>query len=67
MSGVRALALIAAGLAALVWLVPAAPMTGDGQHYIEFVRNGLQHGASSWHERSCRGRDCSCSTSQPAG
>ena len=52
---VRALALIAAGLAALVWLIPAAPMTGDGQHYIEFVRNGLQHGASSWHERRLLG------------
>jgi hypothetical protein len=54
-SGLRALALIAAGLAALVWLIPAAPMTGDGQHYIEFVRNGLQHGASSWHERRLLG------------
>jgi hypothetical protein len=52
---VRAVALIAAGLAALVWLIPAAPMTGDGQHYIEFVRNGLQHGASSWHERRLLG------------
>src|SRR3954454_23032563 len=30
-------------------------MTGDGQHYIEFVRNGLQHGASSWHERRLLG------------
>jgi hypothetical protein len=47
----RAAALVGVGLAALVWLIPAAPMTGDGQHYIEFVRNGLQHGASSWHER----------------
>jgi hypothetical protein len=52
---VRALALILVGLAALVWLIPAAPMTGDGQHYIEFVRNGLQHGASSWHERRLLG------------
>src|SRR5437868_6932238 len=50
-----AVGLIAAGLAALVWLIPAAPMTGDGQHYIEFVRNGLQHGASSWHERRLLG------------
>src|SRR4030081_3143299 len=47
----RALGLIVVGLAALVFLIPAAPMTGDGQHYIEFVRNNLQHGASSWHER----------------
>src|ERR1051325_11433936 len=30
-------------------------MTGDGQHYVEFVRNGLQHGASSWHERRLLG------------
>jgi hypothetical protein len=52
---VRALALIAFGLGALVWLIPAAPMTGDGQHYIEFVRNNLQHGASSWHERRLLG------------
>ncbi|MBV9172160.1 MAG: hypothetical protein JOZ81_18975 [Chloroflexi bacterium] len=55
MSWLRALALVALGLAALVWLIPAAPMTGDGQHYIEFVRNGLQHGASSWHERRLLG------------
>jgi hypothetical protein len=39
----------------LVWLIPAAPMTGDGQYYIQFVRNGLQHGASSWHERRLLG------------
>ncbi len=52
---VRALALIVLGLGALVWLIPAAPMTGDGQHYIEFVRNNLQHGASSWHERRLLG------------
>src|SRR5437588_13106056 len=30
-------------------------MTGDGQYYIQFVRNGLQHGASSWHERRILG------------
>ncbi len=30
-------------------------MTGDGQYYIQFVRNGLQHGASSWHERRLLG------------
>src|SRR5947209_7141238 len=30
-------------------------MTGDGQYYVEFVRNGLQHGASSWHERRLLG------------
>ena len=52
---VRALALILVGLAILVWLIPAAPMTGDGQYYIEFVRNNLQHGASSWHERRLLG------------
>jgi hypothetical protein len=51
----RAVGLIVLGLAALVWLIPAAPMTGDGQHYIEFVRNNLQHGASSWHERRLLG------------
>ena len=55
MAVVRAVALIVVGLAALVWLIPAAPMTGDGQHYIEFVRNNLQHGASSWHERRILG------------
>lgn len=47
----RALLAVAFGLAVLVWLIPAAPLTGDGQHYIAFVRNNLQHGASSWHER----------------
>src|SRR4030088_3027701 len=51
----RALGLIVLGLVGLVFLVPAAPMTGDGQHYIEFVRNNLQHGASSWHERRLLG------------
>jgi hypothetical protein len=51
----RAIGLILAGLAVLIWLIPAAPMTGDGQHYIEFVRNNLQHGASSWHERRLLG------------
>jgi hypothetical protein len=50
-----ALALTVGGLGALVWLVPSAPMTGDGQYYIEFVRNNLQHGASSWHERRLLG------------
>src|SRR6202011_2148014 len=50
-----ALVLIVLGLAALVWLIPAAPMTGDGQYYIQFVRNNLQHGASSWHERRLLG------------
>jgi hypothetical protein len=43
------------GLVVLVALIPAAPMTGDGQYYIQFVRNGLQHGASSWHERRLLG------------
>src|SRR6266487_7096415 len=51
----RALVLIFVGLAGMVYLIPAAPMTGDGQHYIEFVRNNLQHGASSWHERRLLG------------
>src|SRR5215470_850040 len=50
-----ALGLTLGGLAVLVWLIPAAPMTGDGQYYIQFVRNGLQHGASSWHERRLLG------------
>ncbi|MDQ6671943.1 MAG: hypothetical protein M3069_14585 [Chloroflexota bacterium] len=50
-----ALGSIALGLAALVWLIPAAPMSGDGQYYIQFVRNNLQHGASSWHERRILG------------
>src|SRR5579864_1281442 len=49
------LALTLIGLGVLVWLIPAAPMTGDGQYYIQFVRNGLQHGASSWHERRLLG------------
>lgn len=49
------LGLIVVGLAVLVWLIPAAPMTGDGQYYIQFVRNNLQHGASSWHERRLLG------------
>src|SRR4051794_25950694 len=50
-----ALAITVAGLAALVWLIPAAPLTGDGAGYVEFVRNNLQHGASSWHERRLLG------------
>src|SRR5467141_1947297 len=50
-----ALGLTVLGLAGLVWLIPAAPMTGDGQYYIQFVRNNLQHGASSWHERRLLG------------
>jgi hypothetical protein len=50
-----AVAVTLLGLAALVLLIPAAPMTGDGQYYIQFVRNGLQHGASSWHERRLLG------------
>jgi hypothetical protein len=54
-SWLLALVLTVAGLAVLVVLVPAAPLTGDGQYYVEFVRNGLQHGASSWHERRVLG------------
>jgi len=50
-----ALAITVAGLAVLVWLIPAAPLTGDGAGYVEFVRNNLQHGASSWHERRLLG------------
>jgi hypothetical protein len=50
-----ALGLIAVGLALLVWLIPAAPLSGDGAGYVEFVRNNLQHGASSWHERRLLG------------
>jgi hypothetical protein len=52
---VTPLVLIAGGLATLIWLIPAAPMTGDGQYYIQFVRNGFQHAASSWHERRILG------------
>src|SRR5207248_7556224 len=52
---VLAFGLILAGLAVLVLLIPAAPMTGDGQYYIQFVRNGLQHGASILHERRLLG------------
>ncbi len=50
-----ALGLTAIGLAALVGLIPAAPLTGDGAGYVDFVRNGLQHGASTWHERRLLG------------
>jgi hypothetical protein len=50
-----AVGLIGAGLTVLIWLVPAAPLTGDGAGYVEFVRNNLQHGASSWHERRLLG------------
>jgi hypothetical protein len=50
-----AVGLTVVGLVVLVALIPAAPMTGDGQYYIQFVRNGLQHGASSWHERRLLG------------
>ncbi|HEY3062579.1 MAG TPA: hypothetical protein VGL99_26705 [Chloroflexota bacterium] len=52
---IAALGTIAIGLAALVLLIPAAPLTGDGASYVEFVRNGLQHGASTWHERRLLG------------
>jgi hypothetical protein len=51
----RALAVTVVGLAVLVWLVPTAPLTGDGAGYVAFVRNDLQHGASSWHERRLLG------------
>jgi hypothetical protein len=42
-----ALGLAAGGLALLVWLVPTAPLTGDGEHYVAFARSHLQHGAAS--------------------
>jgi len=51
----RALVCIFGGLAILVLLIPAAPLTGDGQSYVQFVRNDLQGGASSWHERRLLG------------
>jgi hypothetical protein len=50
-----ALACTFVGLAVLVLLIPTAPLTGDGRSYVEFVRNGLQGGASSWHERRLLG------------
>src|SRR5947209_15715464 len=50
-----ALLITGMGLTVLILLIPAAPMTGDGQYYIQFVRNGLQRGASSWHERRLLG------------
>ena len=50
-------ALIAAGgLSVLVWLVPAAPLTGDGPSYIAYAQSHLQHGAASaWHARRILG------------
>jgi hypothetical protein len=50
-------ALIAAGgLTLLVWAVPTAPLTGDGEHYVAFARSHLQHGAASaWHARRVLG------------
>src|SRR4030095_9176759 len=53
--GLVALGLAIAGVAVLAWLIPSAPLTGDGQYYVAFVRNGLQPGASSGHERGLRG------------
>jgi hypothetical protein len=50
-----ALLLTVGGLMVLVGLVQSAPLTGDGKSYVDFVRNGLQHGASSWHERRLLG------------
>src|SRR5689334_1635776 len=50
-----AIAIVIVGLALLVWLIPAAPLTGDGAGYVQFVRNGWQHGASSWPERRLLG------------
>lgn len=42
----------AVGLGLLVWLVPTAPLTGDGEHYVRFAQSGLQSGAAStWHAR----------------
>jgi hypothetical protein len=53
-----ALAVLVAGggLALLVWVVPTAPLTGDGEHYVAFARSHLQHGAASaWHARRVLG------------
>ena len=46
----------AAGVGALVWLVPSAPLTGDGPSYIAYAQSHLQHGAAStWHARRILG------------
>jgi hypothetical protein len=51
-----ALVVAAVGLALLTLVTPAAPLTGDGQHYVEFAASGLQHGAAStWHARRVLG------------
>jgi hypothetical protein len=42
-----ALVISAAGLSLLVWLVPTAPLTGDGEHYVAFATSHLQRGAAS--------------------
>jgi hypothetical protein len=51
-----ALLIAAGGLAVLVWLIPAAPLTGDGPYYVAFAESHLQHGAAStWHARRVLG------------
>src|ERR1041385_9090816 len=47
-----AVVLAAGGLALLTWLIPAAPLTGDGPSYVAYAQSQLQHGAaSSYHAR----------------
>ena len=49
---VVAVAIAASGLGLLVWLVPPAPLTGDGPSYVAYAQSHLQHGAAStWHAR----------------
>jgi hypothetical protein len=51
-----AVVVAAVGLALLALVTPTAPLTGDGQHYVEFAASGLQHGAAStWHARRVLG------------
>jgi len=51
-AGFAAVLVAALGLALLLWLVPTAPLTGDGAHYVAFARSGLESGAAStWHAR----------------
>ncbi len=53
---VWAVVVAAVGLGLLALVTPTAPLTGDGQHYVEFAASGLQHGAAStWHARRLLG------------
>ena len=52
---VSAVALAGGLLALLVWLTPTAPMTGDGQMYVQFVESGFQEHASIQHARRILG------------